>query len=187
MQYFTWNPAWAFTVLAGAVKITQKTVADKNRCTLVIDYFIWQHVNVQQSFMQFCNSILFCKPPKECFICKFLLFWSGSMQSTKSSTPRILWKSRESWASFVIKSLSALQLNHFQPPKHLKYALGDTEKLRLYIYTCAVKPVHTNHTLVPCAPWNNGICAVKQEISNYSRTHDWSELLTKLFSRLPSL
>ena len=56
------------------------------------------------------------------------------MQSTKSSTPRILWKSRESWASFVIKSLSALQLNHFQPPKHLKYALGDTEKLRLYIY-----------------------------------------------------
>ena len=56
------------------------------------------------------------------------------MPSTKSSTPRILWKSRESWASFVIKSLSALQLNHCQPPKHLKYALGDTEKLRLYIY-----------------------------------------------------
>ena len=133
MQYFTWNPAWAFTVLAGAVKITQKTEADKNRCTLVIDYFIWQHVNVQQSFMQFCNSILFCKPPKEFFICNFFLFWSGSMQSTKSSTPRILWKSRESWASFVIRSLSALQLNQFQPPKHSKCALGDTEKLRLYI------------------------------------------------------
>ena len=90
-------------------------------------------MSVQQSFMQFCNSILFCKPPKEFFICKFFLFWSGSMQSTKSSTPRILWKSCESWASFVIKSLSALQLNHFQPPEFLKCALGDTGKPRSYI------------------------------------------------------
>ena len=120
--------------LARAVKITQKTEADKNRCTPVIDYFIWQHVNVQQSFMQFCNSILFCKPPKEFFICKvFFLFWLGSTKSTKSSTPRILWKSCESWASFVIKSLSALQLNHFQPPELLKCALGDTGKPRSYI------------------------------------------------------